>query len=395
MMTSRARSIIAALAVLCAGLLIWSQAGAALSHFARRLMAGHSGEASPARPAIRFEESVIAIEGASRESLDRLKEKKLSAVEWSLVFAVYPGERIPQDAPPMLGDYSVEDAAIIFTPRFPLVAGLTYTAKFDPASYIPAKKEAARVARVAAVYPSSDEIPENQLKLYIEFSAPMSEGEAYNHIRLLDERGREAKKVFLRLEQELWDENHRRLTLWFDPGRIKRGLRPNLEMGAPLVEGHRYRLIIDSALKDENGNPLIEGFEKTYTVTRADRSAIDVEGWKLIAPRVATRQPVRLILPEPLDRALLESSLVLLDDHGNRVEGAVEIIADETEWRFAPAGEWKAGSYMIEIDSRLEDRAGNSLQNLFDNDLKRSKPVSSDREAKVRLRFETTAAGDE
>ena len=35
------------------------------------------------------------------------------------------------------------------------------------------------------------------------------------------------KSIFLELENELWNPEHTQLTLWLDPGRIKRDLIPN------------------------------------------------------------------------------------------------------------------------------------------------------------------------
>ena len=111
--------------------------------------------------------------------------------------------------------------------------------------------------------------------------------------------------------------------------------------------------------------------------------------------QAGTREAVRLIFPEPLDRALLENSLDLLDHHGTRVEGAVEIGDMERDGRFIPSADWGAGSYVIEIDARLEDRAGNNLRRPFDNDLKQSKPASTTSKEKVILRFETAAGAIE
>jgi hypothetical protein len=47
-----------------------------------------------------------------------------------------------------------------------------------------------------------------------------------------------------------------RLTLFIDPGRIKRGVLPLEEVGPALEEGKRYTLMIDRDLKDGTGNPL-------------------------------------------------------------------------------------------------------------------------------------------
>ena len=88
------------------------------------------------------------------------------------------------------------------------------------------------------MYPSTDELPVNQLKLYVHFSSPMSEGWAARAVRVRRADNDEPLEgVFLAMEPELWDRERRRLTLLLDPGRIKRGLVPNAEAGYPLIQG--------------------------------------------------------------------------------------------------------------------------------------------------------------
>ena len=120
---------------------------------------------------------------------------------------------------------------LVFRPRFPLQPGLRYRAVlgksgdgqplvrfFDlPTEHIEP------MTHVRAVYPSADLLPENLLKFYLHFSAPMSRGEVYRRTRLLDGSGKSVEMAFLELEQELWDAEGKRLTILFDPGRIKRG----------------------------------------------------------------------------------------------------------------------------------------------------------------------------
>ena len=65
---------------------------------------------------------------------------------------------------------------------------------------------------VTAVYPSAQVLPENLLRFYIHFSAPMSRGEAYRHVRLLDAAGKAVDLPFLELDQELWDPDGKRFT---------------------------------------------------------------------------------------------------------------------------------------------------------------------------------------
>src|SRR5262249_61033227 len=126
----------------------------------------------------------------------------------------------------------------------------------------PASQTTAR-ARVEHVFPSGDVWPSNQLRVYIYFSAPMSRGEAGARIHVLDAGGRILEGVFLPLE-ELWDPSGQRLTMTFDPGRIKRGLTSNQTMGPPIGEGQRYSLVIDRDWPDARGAPMVEGHRKTF-----------------------------------------------------------------------------------------------------------------------------------
>lgn len=392
----RFRAVVGILAVIGLGAIVWTQAGDSLSQAARRLLAGFS-DGSPEKPAVRFTHDragvlIVEVQELDYQSLARLKEKNLSNREWTQILAVYTGDSVPADSqsmPAMLGTYEIDEELIRFKPRFPLVAGLAYTAQFDPvgfaekigqssaeariqSSYTVPKAEHSSATFITNIYPSGDLLPANQLKLYIHFSAAMSAGNAYDHIRLLDDAGREVEKAFLRLEEELWDSEHRRLTLWFDPGRIKRGLRPNREMGAPLEEGKNYRLVIDSNWRDANGNPLRERREKRFTTTRADRAAPDYRQWKIISPEAGTMEPVIIVFAEAMDHALLKSSIEVIDSRGNRVSGRIEISEGETEWRLIPNFAWSDGDYKFLIETRLEDRAGNSPDHLFDTDMRKA-----------------------
>jgi hypothetical protein len=100
------------------------------------------------------------------------------------------------------------------------------------------------LATVAAVYPGASILPANRLRIYIQFSAPMGHGGA-EHVRILDEQGRALDDPFLPLDTELWSPDRTRITLLFDPGRVKRGILPNVQMGRPLKPGRRYTLIVD------------------------------------------------------------------------------------------------------------------------------------------------------
>ena len=69
-------------------------------------------------------------------------------------------------------------------------------------------------------------------------------------------------EAYLELDQELWDPSGTRFTLFFDPGRIKRGLKPREELGPALEENKQYALAISREWRDAKGNRLEEAFRK-------------------------------------------------------------------------------------------------------------------------------------
>lgn len=272
----------------------------------------------------------------------------------------------------MLGSTHRQGADLVFVPKFPLAPGIRIRAVWKPTLGKPItelfsipKVELTPSTFVKQVFPTSNHLPENQLKLYIHFSAPMSKGEAYRHLRLLNSKGEEVKLAFLELDEELWDREGRRITLLFDPGRIKRGVLPLSEIGAALIPGDTYKLVVDATWHDAEGRLLTKAFEKTFTVIQADRLSPDVSAWKL----TSTSTAVTLDFNEPMDQALLDRMILVRDTTGREIPGTVKIDAEETRWQFTPQYPWPPGNYQIEVDTALEDLAGNKIGRLFDVDV--------------------------
>ena len=305
--------------------------------------------------------------------------------DFSSIFAVYTGGA---DAPPVLGTYSVDNDSLFFRPRFPLAAGVRYRAVFHPAGAAPIeavfdgpKKEQTPTTRILHVYPSGDVLPGNQLRLYIQFSAPMSLGEWKRHVHLLEQDGKPADAPFLETAAELWDPTYQRLTIYFDPGRIKRGLIPNEELGPPLAEGKRYTLVIDPEFADDRGAPLQGGFRKSFSVGPAIRKRIDPPQWRVTEPRAGTTDPVTIEFPVMMDIAM-EARLVVPG-----ISGRISVDRNETRWLFTPLEAWKAGQYHVEIDPSLEDAAGNRMDHVFDTDVTEN-PVAPIATGSVSLNFQ-------
>jgi hypothetical protein len=168
---------------------------------------------------------------------------------------------------------------------------------------------------------------------------------------------------------EFWDRDRRRLTILLEPGRIKRGLRPNLLAGPPLVEGSTVTLRVDPELRDSAGTELAEGAHRTYRVGPAMRTRVDPARWDVRWPDPGHDQLV-VRFDRPLDRALVRRCLRLVDERGHPVAGHSRLDMDASVWTFAPAS--RVGNWRLQIDTRLEDLAGNSVRRVFDRDLRRA-----------------------
>ena len=292
---------------------------------------------------------------------------------WSSVFSVYAGDG---DVPAMLGTWTVEQDSLVFRPRFPIAPGMHVRAVLrapgvpavETGFDVPKAAPLAATTRVAHVYPSTAVLPENQLKFYLYFSAPMSRGQAWQHIHLLDPQGAAVDLPFLELDQELWDRDNLRLTVLFDPGRIKRGLVPLKEVGPAIQQGSHYTLIIDREWRDGRGAPLAEEFRKEFRVGPPDRTPPNPAKWKIGVPAPGSTEALVLTFPKPLDYALLQHLLAVSGPRGT-VAGSVEVRREETEWRFTPQQAWQSGDYRIVIQTTLEDLAGNHVGRAFDVDV--------------------------
>ncbi|HYI96233.1 MAG TPA: hypothetical protein VEX68_22010, partial [Bryobacteraceae bacterium] len=225
-----------------------------------------------------------------------------------------------------------------------------------------------RTTKVEQVYPSAAVLPANLLRFYIQFSGPMQRGAVWNYIRLLDRSGKPLELPFLEVDQELWDAEARRLTVLFDPGRIKRGVLPRDESGTALTEGGEYTLVIDAGWRDQNGAPLLTEFRKKFRVAPEARAGIDLKSWSL-KPPPSGAAPLIVDFPAPLDYALLHRLLTVLGPEGRAVDGAITLSRNEAQWQFRPDKPWSAGAYELRVDTALEDVAGNRVGRPFDVDV--------------------------
>ena len=281
----------------------------------------------------------------------------------------------------MLGTYRVTATTLQFMPLFPLEPLIAYRAIVRPVSSLRNAAPTISVFRmepsssmtmstfVRQIYPSSEVLPENLLKFYLHFSAPMQRGNIYDYIHLRDSSGKNIELPFLEIDEELWDTTMTRLTLFIDPGRIKRGVLPLEDIGPALEAGKSYALVIDRAWKDGTGNPLQEDFQKAFRVVAADREPPDPARWQLTVPTVGTLLPLKVNFTEPMDHALAQRVVTVSVDSGQRLDGTVTLEEQERHWVFTPRQAWQRGNYYLVIQTTLEDLAGNNIGKPFDVDI--------------------------
>jgi hypothetical protein len=303
-----------------------------------------------------------------------------SSLRVAVLGAQYAGS---ENLPDVLGRYELLQDGVRFVPRFPFEPGVRYRATFDPSfGSWPTRRSGSPdllahefslpvnlnvlSSRVDHVFPSSDCLPENMLRFYVCFSNSMWRGQAEGQIELLDSDGQRVPDLLYRPPVELWDRNMRHLTILLDPGRIKRGLGPNVILGPPLKPGQEYTLNIGSGMTDKSGRPLGELYSKRFRVTRAVRERIALENWEVVPPEAESSQPLELGFPRPLDRAMLSHAITIVSEESQMVAGKLLIDRNETRWNFTPTSPWRAGVYHIRVAPELEDVCGNSVLAAFD-----------------------------
>jgi hypothetical protein len=367
-----------------------------LPSVAALLLASLSQNSLADEPQIQFDgKQAFEVRGLTGEQFDAVAARYATKHAAAPLAVYVVSERGEPSKTPMDGTTSLEKGIVRFRTRFPLEPGMTYRAIFQPGgaravpgSEVPLaqtfsipKKQKGLATTIKAVFPTQDVLPENQLKFYLHFSAPMSRGEAYRHVHLLNEKGDAIDLPFLELDQELWDARQQRFTLFFDPGRIKRGLRPREEAGPVLEEGKRYTFVIDADWPDADGNPLAHGFRKSFRASPPDDQPIDPSLWKITSPRADSKEPLRIQFPKAMEHALAERLIWIEWSKGGRIPGVARVTEQEHGWEFRPDGKWTAGDYRIAVDSTVEDLAGNSIGRAFEIDVLR--PVQKQVEVKI------------
>jgi hypothetical protein len=173
---------------------------------------------------------------------------------------------------------------------------------------------------------------------------------------------------FLPLDAEFWNDDRTRYTVFFDPGRQKRGIPVIEAMGRSLTAGKPVTLVVDAEWRDGNGLPLKESYRRTFKVGPADERPLDHSAWQISAPPAGTRAALTVAFPEPLDRGLLLRALGVQGADGRPIAGDITVGGGEVAWSFTPREFWQAGAHNIVALAMLEDLAGNRIGRAFEVD---------------------------
>ncbi len=334
------------------------------------------------------EREALVVSGWTPAQLGVMRALDPGDAAWSALLTVHVdlAGRDARSRPAVVGTYRVEGDRLVFVPRYGWSPGLGYRAQLRPDALrddptgavapslppmrtsfrIPAPATPGAPPRVTTVFPTADRVPENLLRFYVEFSQPMRRGDVSDAITLLDDAGAAVEGPFLRIGQELWDPDMRRLTLVLDPGRIKRGVAPNREVGAPLRASSSYELVIGPGLEDAHGRPLGATHRKRFLVEAPDHRGPDPSRWSLTPPSPGGRAALVVHLDDPIDPMQAQRLLRIADTDGRPVPGRLDLGQGERILEFVPDRDWLVGRYQLVLHPTLEDYAGNQIRAPFD-----------------------------
>jgi len=206
----------------------------------------------------------------------------------------------------------------------------------------------ALAGEVVAIYPSTDVLPQNHLRFYVDFSERMpSPRDLFAHLSLVDETtGETVEGAFA--ETPIWNRARTRLTVLLHPGRQK----TDVGFGGKVLEvGHAYTLRIDETLA---------ATEKRFTVGPMDRIQPDPETWSTQLPE-GPEDPLVVFFDEPLDASYLPYAFEVGD-----LPLDVALGHEERSVRLTTPGGWPAGELDLRRVETVEDLAANSPERAFE-----------------------------
>ena len=180
-------------------------------------------------------------------------------------------------------------------------------------------------------------MPENQLRMYIEFSAPMGRRGGIEHVALLDERGDGGRgsvpPARLRVLERRPDSVYRVLR----SRRVKQGILPNKQMGRAL-KGRQDPIRCSSAREWQDANGC-----RSRNRPDARSASGPPDTTRSITAQVANRaaqgrrqMPLVVTFPEPRRSRPAVSRARRPAQRADSLDGNFPVEANETRWSFTP-----------------------------------------------------------
>ena len=118
--------------------------------------------------------------------------------------------------------------------------------------------------------------------------------------------------ALLPLDTDLWNGEHTRFTILFDPGRVKRGILPNRGWGGRCSPATPSRSSCAASGPMRTAKPLASEFRKDYRVGPPIERPLSTAQWRIAPPAAGSREPLRVTFPAALDHGLVQRALSVL-----------------------------------------------------------------------------------